>query len=36
MGQLKTLKTGLFKEKTQEMFSVGLAICVYVRRRIFE
>jgi len=30
------LKTGLLKEKTQEIFSVGQSIGVYVRRRIFE
>ena len=32
----KALKPRLLEENTQEMFSVGLSIGVYVRRRIFE
>jgi hypothetical protein len=30
------LKTGMLKEKTQDIFSVVLSNGVYVRRRIFE
>ena len=36
MGLLKALKTGLLKVKTQDMFSAGLSVGVYVSRRIFE
>jgi len=32
----KALKTRLLEEGSQEMFSVGLSVGVYVRRRIFE
>ena len=36
MKERQNLKTGHLKEKWQEMFSVGLSVGVYVRRRIFE
>ena len=36
MGLVKSSNIGLIKEKTQEVFSVGLSVGVYVRRRIFE
>jgi len=36
LRRVKALKTRLLEEKTQEVFSLGLSIGVYVRRRIFE
>jgi len=36
MGLLKALKTGIRKEKTQEIFSVVVSIGVYVRGQLFE
>jgi len=36
LGLLKALKTGIRKEKTQEMFSVVVSIGVYVRGQLFE
>jgi len=35
-GLLNELKAGLLKEMSQQIFSVGMSIDVYVRRRIFE